>query len=108
MPWAPLPNGEPPEPRRVGEGLDRVAASLGVPDAAVLPAVFGGWEELVGARVAAHARPLSLRAGVLAVAVDEPAWATQLRFLEGDLLGRLAERVGSGKVARIEVRVVGP
>jgi predicted nucleic acid-binding Zn ribbon protein len=92
----------------VGEGLDRVAASLGVPEAAVLPAVFGGWEGLVGVRVAAHARPRSLRDGVLLIAVDEPAWATQLRFLEADLLGRLDDRLGPGRVTRIEVRVTSP
>lgn len=106
MPWAPLP-GEDREPRRVGESLDRVAASLGVPEAAVLPAVFGGWADLVGERVAAHARPRALRHGVLLVAVDEPAWATQLRFLEADLLARLADRLGAGAVTRIDVRVTG-
>jgi predicted nucleic acid-binding Zn ribbon protein len=89
----------------VGEGLDRVAAALGVPEAAVLPAVFGGWSELVGERVAAHATPRWLRDGVLLVAVDEPAWATQLRFLEADLLRRVAEQLGPDRVTRIEVRV---
>jgi predicted nucleic acid-binding Zn ribbon protein len=106
MPWAPLP-GDEPGPRRVGESLDRVAARLGVPDAAVLPAVFGNWAELVGERIAAHARPRWLRDGVLVVNVDEPAWATQLRYLETDLLARLAERVGPAAVTRIEVRVEG-
>ena len=104
MPWAPLP-GDRPGPRPVGESLNRVAASLGVPDAATLPAVFGGWDDLVGVRVAAHARPRHLRDGVLVVVVDEPAWATQLRYLEADLLARLEERLGAGAVTRIEVRV---
>jgi predicted nucleic acid-binding Zn ribbon protein len=106
MPWAPLP-GEDRGPRRVGESLNRVAASMGVPEAATLPAVFGGWAELVGERVAAHAQPRWLRDGVLLVAVDQPAWATQLRFLEADLLARLAEQLGPDAVTRIEVRVTG-
>jgi hypothetical protein len=40
------------------------------------------------------------------VAVDEPAWATQLRWLEADLLARLNDVLGPGQVARIEVRVL--
>ena len=102
--WKPLP-GEVPDPRRVGESLDRVAASLGVPLASTLSTVFASWPEMVGESVAQHSRPRSLRDGVLVVAVDEPAWATQLRWLEADLLTRLREALGPDQVARIEVRV---
>jgi predicted nucleic acid-binding Zn ribbon protein len=89
----------------VGESLDRVAASLGVPLASTLSTVFASWPEMVGESVAQHSRPRSLRDGVLVVAVDEPAWATQLRWLEADLLTRLREVLGPDQVARIEVRV---
>jgi predicted nucleic acid-binding Zn ribbon protein len=102
--WSPLP-GEGREPRPVGDSLDRVASSLGVPRATTLSRVFASWGELVGDAVAAHSRPRSLRAGTLVVAVDEPAWATQLKWLEGDLLGRLSETLGEGQIERIEVRV---
>lgn len=98
--WEPLP-GDRPDPRRVGELLGRVTASMGF-DATVLTA----WPSLVGDAVAAHTRPRKLRDGVLTVAVDDPAWATQLRFLEADLVARLEAVVGAGKVTRIEVRVV--
>jgi predicted nucleic acid-binding Zn ribbon protein len=89
----------------VGESLDRVAASLGVPLASTLSTVFASWPEMVGESVAQHSRPRSLRDGVLVVAVDEPAWATQLRWLEADLLTRLREVLGPDQVARFEVRV---
>jgi len=89
----------------VGESLDRVAASLGVPRASTLSTVFASWPEMVGESVAQHSRPRSLRDGTLVVAVDEPAWATQLRWLEADLLTRLGEALGPDAVARIEVRV---
>ena len=102
--WKPLP-GDVPDPRRVGESLDRVAASLGVPLASTLSTVFASWPDMVGESVAQHSRPRSLRDGTLVVAVDEPAWATQLRWLEADLLTRLREVLGPDQVARIEVRV---
>jgi predicted nucleic acid-binding Zn ribbon protein len=103
--WKPLPGEERP-PRRVGESLDRVAASLGVSRATTLTSVFASWDELVGESVAQHARPRSLKAGTLVVAVDDPSWATQLRWLEADLLARLGDVLGPGQVERIEVRVV--
>jgi predicted nucleic acid-binding Zn ribbon protein len=71
----------------------------------VLAAVFSRWPDVVGDAVAAHTRPLSLSRGTLVVAVDQPAWATQLRFLSGDLLARLADVAGPGAVRAIEVRV---
>jgi predicted nucleic acid-binding Zn ribbon protein len=67
--------------------------------------VFAHWEDVVGPSVAAHARPLSLRDGVLAVAVDNPAWATQLRLLGNELLARLSEAAGPGVVTSLDVRV---
>ena len=89
----------------MGESLDRVASSLGVPRATTLSRVFASWPELVGDSVAAHARPRSLSGGTLVVAVDEPAWATQLTWLESDLVARLTEVLGEGQIDRIQVRV---
>ena len=52
--------------------------------------LFGRWPEVVGEAVAAHATPVKIERGRLLVNVDEPGWATQLRYLEADLIGRLA------------------
>lgn len=104
-PWRPLPDPEGRPPRALGESLDRVARALGAPDAGSVAAVFSDWEAIVGPQVAAHVRPRTLRDGVLVVVADQPGWATQLRFLETDLLTRLRERLGTGAVTAIEVRV---
>ena len=66
--------------------------------------VFGRWEEAVGAAVAAHVQPVKLDGEVLVVEVDDPAWATQIRFLEATLRERLREVAGAS-VERLEVRV---
>jgi predicted nucleic acid-binding Zn ribbon protein len=94
-------------PRPVSDGLEQLARRLGAPSAASLGAVFAHWEETVGEAIAAHARPVSLNDGVLVVAVDEPGWATQLRYLSTDLIRRLSDVAGDGVVGRIEVRVEG-
>lgn len=102
--WVPSSGGD-DGPRRVGESLGRVTSSLGMPSAGALGAVFGRWASLVGEQVAEHAKPARLRHGTLTVDVDDPVWATQLRWLEHDLVARLAEAVGAGVVERIDVRV---
>ena len=95
-------------PRPVSDGLEGMARRLGAPTASSLGAVFSQWDEAVGASVAAHARPVSLADGVLTVAVDQPGWATQLRYLASDLIRRLADVAGPGVVGRLEIRVEGP
>jgi predicted nucleic acid-binding Zn ribbon protein len=108
--WRPTgANGE-QGPRTLRQSLDGVSRSMGGTETAALAAVFGRWEELVGPLVAGHAEPVSLRHGVLVVAVTEPAWATQLRFLQEDILEALNGAAGAkAPVAeQLEVRVRSP
>ena len=93
-----------PDPTPLKASLDRVARRLGGPDSSALTGVFARWAEVVGDQVAAHCRPLSLSRGVLVVAVSDPAWATQLTYLEGDLVARFRDALGEGVVQRVEVR----
>lgn len=85
--------------------LERFTRSMGAADPGVAAPVFSRWPQLVGDAVAAHARPVGLRDGVLTVSVDDPAWATQLRFLEADLCQRIAAVAGEGAVRELVVRV---
>ena len=105
-PWQPLPTGDGAgrEPRPLAESLDRLTASLGVPSAASLGAVFARWDDIVGPGVAPHVRPTALRDGTLVVTADQPVWVTQLRFLEADVLRRLREVTGVA-ADRLEVRL---
>lgn len=89
----------------MGATLDRLVRHLGGSSSAAVQGVFGRWAELVGPQVAAHSRPVRLRDGVLSLVVDEPAWATQLRLLEADLLGRFATELGPDVVRALRVRV---
>lgn len=93
------------DPPPIGDGLDRVLRGLGTPGVAASRTVFGAWEELVGAAVAAHVRPVSLDRGCLLVAVDDPGWATRFRYEHAGLLERIAAQLGEGVVTRLEVQV---
>jgi len=92
------------DPRPLSAGIERLLRSLRQGDRETTVTVFSRWSELVGEPVAQHVKPLKLDVGVLVVQVDDPAWATQMKFLESDLLRRLTE-AGAGPVERLEIRV---
>jgi predicted nucleic acid-binding Zn ribbon protein len=87
--------------RRLGEALSELAAELRLDDPDDVAAVMAAWPVAVGEAVAAHVRPRRLRDGVLVVEVDAPVWATQLRYLEEDVLRRLGRKVRPGVVQSI-------
>jgi predicted nucleic acid-binding Zn ribbon protein len=63
------------------------------------------WADVVGPTVANHCQPRRLEDdGTLAVVADSPAWATQLSYLQGTLLERLATIMGAGVVKQVRVR----
>ena len=103
--WFPLPEAGGPPARPVADSLDAVARNLGGAGGPALVDLLSRWPAVVGEGLAAHCRPVSLRAGTLTIAADEPAWGAQLRWLEADLLARLDQAVGAGTVTRIAVRV---
>ena len=93
------------DPRPISETLDRMLRGLGNPGIAAARTVFSEWETLVGTDTAAHAKPVSLDGQCLLVVVDEPGWATRVRFEQAGLLQRFAADLGEGVVTRIDVRV---
>lgn len=92
------------EPVPISSALDGVVRSLRGPSRHAVGGVFGRWDEAVGAQIAAHVKPVKFDRSVLVVEVDEPAWATQVKFVTPMIIERLATVAGV-TVERIEVRV---
>lgn len=100
------------EPIKLGDSLHQVVRSLRpekgpaavTASAAAMGGVFGRWEEAVGVALALHVQPVKLDGVTLVVKVDDPAWATQLKFLDATLKQRLKEVAGA-TIEHIEVRV---
>lgn len=92
------------EPQPISLGIERLLKSLRGGDRRATVTVFSRWSDLVGEGVAAHVRPLKLDSGTLILEVDDPAWATQMKFLQGDLLDRLRE-TGDMSVHSLDIRV---
>lgn len=99
------PDGHEAGPRSLHASLDEVSRKLGMKDARGLGRLFSHWEELVGPGIASHVTPVRLDADALVVAVDHPAWATQVRQLGEDLLDRVSEEIGVPRPDRVEIRV---
>jgi predicted nucleic acid-binding Zn ribbon protein len=89
------------------ESLADVGASLGMPDPDRLTALLDAWPDIVGTTIATHAHVRSLRDGVLLVAVDQPAFATQVRYLEAQVRDHATHLVGAGVVRQMRVIVQG-
>ena len=79
--------------------------TLRAPSVDVLDAVFTRWPEIVGADVAAHSRPLSVDGGTLTVGVDDATWGSELHWLEAEVLSRICDVTGSGRISALKVRV---
>ena len=93
-----------PDPIPISSSLDAVVKSLRGPSREAVGGLFGRWIDAVGDQVAQHVKPVKLDQGVLVVEVDDPAWATQVKFLTPMITSRLLE-VANVRVERIEVRV---
>ena len=91
----------------VGEALAVLGDELGLADPAVLAALTSRWAEVVGDVLGAHAQLRSLRDGVLTIVVDGGAWATELRYLEHNVLERVAQVTGRRAAREVRI-VVGP
>lgn len=93
------------EPVPLADALAAVGAELGLPEGNAHGELETHWADVMGNDVAAHARLVSVRDGVLTVAVDDPIWATQLRYLETAVVERAAALLGASSVTSLRVRV---
>jgi predicted nucleic acid-binding Zn ribbon protein len=92
------------DPAPVKATVERLVAEEGWSREVSVHSVLGRWPAIVGPEVAQHCSPESYRDGVVSVAADSTAWATQLRLLAATVVARLNAELGDGSVSRISVR----
>jgi predicted nucleic acid-binding Zn ribbon protein len=92
------------DPQPIGRAIGRLLADRGWEAPAAVGGVTARWGEIVGAEVAGHCTPAGYAEGVLTVAADSTAWATQMRLLAPSLVRRLNTELGEGTVVRVDVR----
>ncbi len=90
---------------RLSDSLERFVDHLGAPPISILAQLHDRWPELVGPGLAAATRPAELINGVLTVACNDAAWASQIGWMEAQIIRRFEATFGSGNLQRVQARV---
>jgi predicted nucleic acid-binding Zn ribbon protein len=100
--WSgPGPDARDPQP--LGRLTRDIAKKRGWSGRVAEGTVLGHWPSVVGHQIADHATPTALTDGVLSVAAESTAWATQLRMIQAQLLAKIAAAVGNGVVTSLKI-----
>lgn len=100
--WSgPGPDGR--DPQLLGRVASDLAKKRGWSAQVAEGSVLGHWPSIVGQQIADHAAPVGLSDGVLGVAAESTAWATQLRMIQAQLLAKIAAAVGNGVVTSLKI-----
>jgi predicted nucleic acid-binding Zn ribbon protein len=70
-----------------------------------LAATQSVWEEVVGARIAAVAQPVSERDGEVTIGCQDPVWVQELDLMQEQLRQGLRERLGDDAPAALRFRL---
>ncbi len=89
-------------PRPIGIALD--ALSSGLAPASPLGRIQEVWERATGPAIAAVAKPVAERSGVLTVACESAVWAQELDLMGDQLVERLNAALGESLVASLRCR----
>ena len=81
-------------PRSLSDVMAQVLKRMKMSDQSGAIGLFSDWPQIVGTSVAENVTPKRLEKRVLTVEVIDAAWATQLKFLESQLLSTLREHFG--------------
>ncbi|AZI56798.1 DUF721 domain-containing protein [Nakamurella antarctica] len=66
--------------------------------------LLGRWPDIVGPEIAAHCDPSDLVDGELTLIAESTAWATQLRMMSPQIMGKIASAIGPNVVTKIRAR----
>ena len=94
------------DPQPLGRLTGKLAKDHGWQSKISEGTLFGLWPSIVGEDIAAHAEPTHLAEDVLHVRAESTAWATQLRYMQGQILAKIASSIGDGVVRTL--RITGP
>ncbi|TSD99250.1 DUF721 family protein [Skermania sp. ID1734] len=91
------------DPQRLGALAGAIAKNRGWSGRVAEGTVLGRWIQVVGSEIADHAEATALRDGVLHVAAESTAWATQLRLMQTQILAKINAAVGNGVVTSLHI-----
>ncbi len=97
------------DPMPLGKLVGQAIGELGWVAPLAEARLLGQWASVVGPDIAARCQPVGLADGELKIAAESTAWATQLRLMAPQLLGRICKEMPEGTVRRLVITgPVGP
>jgi len=92
------------EPVHLRSVLEQILKDFGTPDITTVTSIIDQWEEIVGSDLATKISAVAISGSELIVRVDDPAWASQISWLENQLLDKITRLIGEEKITSIRVR----
>ena len=92
------------DPIHLRSVLEQLLKDFGTPEIKVVTSVVDQWQEIVGVDLAKKVSAVAVSGSALIVQVDDPAWASQISWLEKQLLDKIESLVGEEKITSIRVR----
>ncbi|OEX92141.1 hypothetical protein A0K93_10865 [Corynebacterium sp. BCW_4722] len=65
--------------------------------------IMGHWPELVGAKIAQHTTVEMIKDGEVFITCDTTAWATQMKYMQREVLSAIAATVGPDVVTKLHI-----
>jgi predicted nucleic acid-binding Zn ribbon protein len=93
-------------PRRFSLAIDQMTAEL-APETALADAQRA-WPDAVGPAIAAEAKPIAERGGVLTISCSASVWAQELELMAPAILERLNGRMRGAAITRLRCVAVPP
>lgn len=90
----------------LGDVIDALTSHMGWESPLAQSDLIAAWADIAGAETAEHSAPTGIEAGVLTVACDSTAWATQLRLMRSSIVGAIAAKYPDAGV--VSVKFDGP
>ena len=85
----------------IGKILADVIGDLGLSKKLSEQRAVVEWGDIVGRRVAEHARALRVDSGRLFVEVDSPVWSQELTLMKREILRQINDRIGREAIDNI-------
>lgn len=93
-------------PQPVGKVMQPIFAADQYREPMLRAMVFEQWDLLVGPEIAAHTEVMKVTADTVVVSCSSTAWATNLRYMQSQILQSIAGRIGANRITKL--RIYGP
>jgi predicted nucleic acid-binding Zn ribbon protein len=94
---------DPRDPATIGAIVGKAVGDLGWVGPLAEARLMAQWASVVGPEIASHCQPISLTDGDLKISAESTAWATQLRLMTPQILGRITAELPHGIVRKISI-----